>query len=411
MSINQNFPAMWPSLTLDFANSKTLDPRVTFTRASTATYIGGNGLVKNASINQARFDHDPITGESLGLLIEESRTNLITYSSNSPQWPAPNNVSYSLSSVLSPDGESYAYEMIENTSNFYHAGYPNLLSLDGSSQYTISAWLKKGPNYRIDIANGAFQLYCSRGTGSVAYIVINSNFDSIIEHSNTNSRSLTQYSNGWIKVTYTFTSNAVNNVLPHFLFGGGGSYLGDGANSVYIWGVQVEVGSFPTSYIPTSGSSVTRSADVCYIDGTNFSSWYNQNEGSIFASLKSNPGNRSGNRTSVFGITPVSGPWIGNLIGQNTDGNGSWYSFDSSFSDLIQTSNLSSSVNKFSWGLTSGSSSSVVVDGTIKSSFNWGSVTRTSLFLSYDFSGSMRWNRILYYPTRLTNTQLQNLTK
>jgi hypothetical protein len=51
---------------------------------------------------------------------------------------------------------------------------------------------------------------------------------------------------------------------------------------VYVWGLQAEAGSFPTSYIPTEGSTVTRAADVASISGSNFSSWYNQSEGTVF---------------------------------------------------------------------------------------------------------------------------------
>ena len=64
-------------LDLRFAQLKTLDSRVTFTRASTATYVGSDGLIKTATTNEARFDHNPTTGESLGLLVEEARTNLL----------------------------------------------------------------------------------------------------------------------------------------------------------------------------------------------------------------------------------------------------------------------------------------------------------------------------------------------
>ena len=75
-----------PSLDLRFADTKSLadavtgQSLVTFTRASTGTYVGSDGLIKTAAVNEARFDHNPSTGESLGLLVEEARTNLLTYS-------------------------------------------------------------------------------------------------------------------------------------------------------------------------------------------------------------------------------------------------------------------------------------------------------------------------------------------
>jgi len=70
-----DFPNVRPSLDLRFALAKKLDPRITFTRASSGTYFGPDGLMRTAGVNEPRFDHDPITGQSLGLLIEERRTN------------------------------------------------------------------------------------------------------------------------------------------------------------------------------------------------------------------------------------------------------------------------------------------------------------------------------------------------
>jgi len=69
------------SLDLQFATDKTLTarkgPTPVFTRASTATFVGSNGLIQSAAIDVARFDHDPVTLACKGLLIEESRTNLV----------------------------------------------------------------------------------------------------------------------------------------------------------------------------------------------------------------------------------------------------------------------------------------------------------------------------------------------
>ena len=80
LEVTQEYPSIRPTLDLNFAATKTLDRRITFTRDSVGTYIDENGLVKYASNNVPRFDHDFDTRESLGLLIEESRTNKFTYS-------------------------------------------------------------------------------------------------------------------------------------------------------------------------------------------------------------------------------------------------------------------------------------------------------------------------------------------
>jgi hypothetical protein len=61
------------------------------------------------------------------------------------------------------------------------------------------------------------------------------------------------------------------------------TYTGDGFSGIYIWGAQLEVGAFSTSYIPTVASQVTRAADVAVMTGTNFSSWYRQSEGTVYA--------------------------------------------------------------------------------------------------------------------------------
>ena len=93
IEVTADYPTIKPSLNLNFARSRSLDPRITFTRASTATYVGRDGLIKTAGEDEARFDHDPDTLESLGLLLEESRTNLITYSQDFTNivWQSANN--------------------------------------------------------------------------------------------------------------------------------------------------------------------------------------------------------------------------------------------------------------------------------------------------------------------------------
>ena len=86
LEVTQEYPSIRPTLDLNFAATKTLDRRITFTRDSVGTYVDENGLVKYASNNVPRFDHDPTTGESLGLLIEESRTNYVDNSNDVSYW-------------------------------------------------------------------------------------------------------------------------------------------------------------------------------------------------------------------------------------------------------------------------------------------------------------------------------------
>ena len=77
MSLSSNFPTVRPTLVLDFLKSRTVDPRITFTRASTATYFDEDGILQTAGSDVPRIDFNPTTLACNGLLIEESRTNSI----------------------------------------------------------------------------------------------------------------------------------------------------------------------------------------------------------------------------------------------------------------------------------------------------------------------------------------------
>jgi hypothetical protein len=102
-----------PSLNLDFANSKQLDPRITFYRDSIATYYDSKGVLRYANHNEPRFDHDPVTGKSKGLLIEESRTNLVPTvpNSTSGNWVISQG-SLVRNATKAPDGTYSAYGLI-----------------------------------------------------------------------------------------------------------------------------------------------------------------------------------------------------------------------------------------------------------------------------------------------------------
>jgi hypothetical protein len=94
--------------------------------------------------------------------------------------------------------------------------------------------------------------------------------------------SIVTVGNGWYRCSITVTT-AVGATTPQTrLVLGTTVYTGDGFSGIFIWGAQLEAGAFPTSYIPTEASQVTRSADAASMTGTNFSSWYRADEGSFY---------------------------------------------------------------------------------------------------------------------------------
>ena len=278
MTIKQFYPTQRPALDLNFARQKRLDPRVTFTRGSIATYVGSDGLIKTVADNEARFDHDPETGESLGLLVEESRTNYIDESNDLSQWNRQLNspvFDANTTDTLSPDGTYNSTKITGGTSS--GASRDNILAVSASTTYTASIFAKKGTtdSFRVELGSGGDRV-------AVNFNLSTKEFDSISAGGYFTSYSLSyvDYPNGWVRVIVSGTTDgSASGNINLALYGVTNGYI-------YFWGAQLEAGSFPTSYIPTSGSAVTRAADVAEITGSNFSSWYNQSAGTVFVNTK-----------------------------------------------------------------------------------------------------------------------------
>jgi len=267
-----------PPLDLDFASTKLLDPRVTFTRASSGTYVGSDGLIKTATTNEARFDHNPTTGESLGLLVEEARTNLLLQSENfgDTYW-TKTDCTITANESTAPDGTLTA-DLWSNTASPGTVNSSNITKDGAARTYTASLWVKGTLSpFTVALDDGT-----NTNRGRVQYnlstnAVIGVFTDGLI-FSNT-SGTLTRFSNGWVRVTVTTTTGTGTTIRLRPFFSGASSTL-------RVWGAQIEEGAFATSYIPTVAATVTRAADVASVTGTNFSSWYNQTEGTVFAEYK-----------------------------------------------------------------------------------------------------------------------------
>jgi hypothetical protein len=262
-----------PSLDLRFADNKSLvdattgQKLVTFTRASSGTYVGSDGLIKTATNNEARFDHNPTTGESLGLLVEESRTNLLLRSEefDDASWTKQSSVSVSANAVTAPNGTLTADTV---TADSGLGVFQNITSVIGLN-YVNSVYVKAGT---------ATSLLLRDDTGAGRHIQFNPSTGQITATAGTLVGFGSQaVGNDWFRVwmIYAADSTTARGIIRP---GSSGS-----AQTFTVWGAQLEAGAFPTSYIPTTTATVTRSADVASITGTAFSSWYRQDEGTVFA--------------------------------------------------------------------------------------------------------------------------------
>jgi hypothetical protein len=316
------FPSVRPTLDLDFANSKTLDPRITFTRASGGSYVGADGLIKYAGVNEARFDHDPSTGESLGLLIEEARTNLLLRSEefNNGYWSKTRS-SVTANAIEAPDGTLTADKLVESAlaNNTFYLRRNTTLS--ASTKYSISVYAKAAERTEATII-----LFGSNGweaTSSITVNLLNGNFT--LSGSGATG-SVTYVDRGWYKISISQTTDVTTgskNVDFYTAVNGSTAYTGDGTSGIYLWGAQLEEGSFPTSYIPTQASTRTRAADDASITGKNFSEWYRQDEGTIFAKGKSSSDTdtSTNGRSGIVWLAPLAATLRGIYLTTRKDGN------------------------------------------------------------------------------------------
>lgn len=410
MPISNKFPALIPSLSLDFAKSRILDSRITFVRSSTATYMGPNGLITTAPANIPRFDHDPSTGKSLGLRVEESRVNLVTYSEDTTNYHFIDNATITSNTVVAPTGE-----LTGDTLNSSISGGSNQCFVQkfasvaaNTNTYTFSVFLKAGTSPRTTI-----NMQLAGGTYQQSILEINWSTNAI-SYTGTSQGFVEAYPNGWFRVALTLTNNGTNNAAYPRVYTRDQGNTNVAGETVYIWGWQLETGAFPTTYIPTVASQVTRLNDLVTITGTNFSSWYNQTEGTfVVKSSKVNQVTSSFPR--IFQVD--DGTNANNLtVLWWTQGNqlytasraGDVQQVDLGLSPITQTN-----VNTVATGYkTNDFTISINGSNPIFDTVATLPTVSTLRFGASNFGveSSICINRFAYYPTRLTDTNIKSLS-
>jgi len=268
------------TLSLDFTTG-VLDPRFTFTRSTTGTYINSSGYVTSAAINTPRFDYDPTTLTPRGLLIEGS-ANSFTRSSqdltNATYWTLQTAyASTSTAGGTAPDGTNSGNLFTEPSSSLQRSIYQSYSSAAGT--YTFSVWLKAGSG-----STRYMRLVVSSSASDFGYVTINMSTGAVqqsaaISGTATNASATVSgnYSaTGWRRYSLTVTLAASVNfvfLIPTDLASidtptsnyGRIQYLGDGS-SFLVWGAQLETGSGASSYIPTGASTGSRAFDSCVMN-------------------------------------------------------------------------------------------------------------------------------------------------
>jgi len=339
-SADLDVPVVLPTLNLDFANSQSLDNRITFTRGSIGTRVNKNGLIETIAANAPRFDYDPISGECRGLLIEEQRTNLVT-NSTGPTFTGLIGISTITDGTRAPDG-SNAIVYIPTTGATYHASNASFCTINldtigiatgATYDVTYSIWIKDynssdlgvffvssaylagSPNTNLTYDLRIAKPKSASWTGGTLGAGWTRNYEKVVP-----------YPNGWYRfvrsLRYTRQSNQNTLAFDFQIHNNRNAqfYRGDNSSGLYIWGPQVETAESPsqapfeTSYIPTSGSQVTRSPDLARLQDPYFSQFFNKYEGSVFVNYNVNNPVDGG---TVYGSNRSQTPFY---IGNRSDG-------------------------------------------------------------------------------------------
>lgn len=378
-----------PKLALDFTTAS-LDSRITFTRAlNTATRVNSSGYIESVNADVPRFDYDPVTLSCKGLLIEESRTNLIEHSNDFTQWINAN-VTITANDQLSPDGTQNADKLEAAAAD---SALVYQVPVTSGQTYTYSIYLKAPASTAINL------IVDTNAGGSIVGLPIT-------------------VTTSWQRFVFSFTTTGTT---ANVFIGGAASF--SSPEIVYAYGAQVELGAFATSYIPTSGGTATRNADVATMTGTNFSNWFDRLRGAFLAetSTMSFAANRAlwavGDPTLAFGSSET----MFAIYSSSAAGAIQFNSFDGGALQASLTPAVAQTINVktksvFAYALNNygaSVSASAVTTGA-------GSLpTETAMSIGSLVSG---WNgatqylnghiaKLFYYAPRITNAEVQAFSK
>jgi hypothetical protein len=345
-------------------------------------------------LNIPRLDYS--NGTCPSILVEPQRTNLITYSEqlDNAAWTATA-ITVTANATTSPDGTTNADKLIPTNVSAFHNVYNYAAVLSGN--YSFSVFVKKGGYNFVSLQDqfsGVFNSCFDLVNGTVTTFVGSANIKS--------------YGNDWFLCSVTGNgvgTTVIPSIVPANAISSFPIFTGNGTDGIFAWGAQLEVGSYPTSYIPTTSAAVTRNADAIYKTG--ISALIGQTEGTVFfdADVTYTAGIQLGNSTS-------GGDYLNSIqiaFGASTTNvnvfNGGTPQFSFAGATLTGRQKIAIAYKSNDFALyRNGTQIQIDSSGTVP--------TMSAITINHQDLGTTGYlyNSAILFPTRLTNAELASLT-
>lgn len=414
----RRFPAAGATLDLDLVNQQgyaygqglgRIRDLVTLSGGAGGTVMRQDGLIVSASA--PRFDHDPVSLACKGLLIEEQRTNLLTYSAqrdNAPAW-SKTDTTVTADALAGPDGTTAVDLLTEGS-----AGTAQLVqaaSVVANTTLTYSDVFKRGNHDWIavavrDAANPSthyVRAFFNLASGTVGTVDAGASGTG-------QTASIEDEGGGFYRCRLSGkpgTTATSAEVVSRSAASDGSSSRVNGATR-YAWAAQLEAGAYATSYIPTTSVAVTRTADSAVIIGTNFSSWFNASEGTFVVEFDTINDNQhlfglatdSNNRMQVYRGGSVLSVYIASGgVSQWADSLAGAIAADNKVAFAYKANDCAAVLN----------GGAVLTDGAVAvPTVPSLAIGRYGPSAGYEMGGHIR--RIRYWPRRLSNAELVELS-
>ena len=369
--------------------------------------------VTSAAYYGPRRDFDPVTLACRGLLVEEQRANLLLHSAafDNASWIKDSLLAFGSGSTVNattaPDGTVTA-DLITSASATAQSGIGQASISFSATAYTWSIYIKPNGVRYVQLLWGSTTStnYANFDLQSTTYVPTAGTYTAA---------TIAPVSNGFFRITITSTAAAVTGgpfcwFIDSGSAGRAASFTGDGIKGAYVWGAQLEAGSFATSYIPTGAATATRNADVASVSTQAFP--YSATEGTVVANFT--PVYTSGplGPYGVFSLHQAAASGS-NRIDYRTGGvnivtvGGADQGMPSAGTPSVNVASkfaVGYKLNDYAAALNSGT---VVTDATA-------AVPPMDAFTIGNLAGSVFLNghirQITYLPRRISNTELQTRT-